>query len=263
MRFRLRFCVVVLATGLAVASPSSPPAHALTATPVPPCAAQPQQDFAPLGEPPLVGLWHADAFPRDWRPAACSRIERRDGSVLVAVAGRFESPLDGRQLLAKLGSVSEHTRITYWSATDGRWRPLLQAAYALNGPDADRARDDFALGELTSGKTLYLMYDDAERVGPVVNAVEIVAVDARGFTITSRNVTSARVMGLPIAAPGDISSHLSVEREAPGVYRYFALASTALSLPLLREASHIRRAVAVYHYIAGIEGDRRAPALAP
>ena len=262
MSFRLRVGAAVLMIGLAVAAPWGLPAGALAAAPVPPCAGEVPQDFAPLGAPPSVGLWKADALPAEWQPAACSRIERRDGAVLVAVAGRFASPLDGRQLLAKLGSVSDHTSITYWSATDGHWRPLLEAAYALTGPDRDLARGDFTLGELARGKTVYLVYDDAEPVGPVVNAVEIVAADASGFTVTSRNLTSARLMGLPIAAPGDIASHLSIEREAPGVYRYFALASTALSVPLLREASHIHRAVAVYHYIAGIEGDQRSRTVA-
>lgn len=261
MSFRLRVGANLLMIGLAVAAPWGLPAGARAAAPVPPCAGEVPQDFAPLGAPPSVGLWKADALPAEWQPAACSGIERRDGAVLVAVAGRFASPLDGRQLLAKLGSVSEHTAITYWSASDGHWRPLLEAAYALTGPDPDLTRGDFTLGELKSGKTLYLVYDDAEPVGPVVNAVEIVAVDEGGFTITSRNVTTARLMGLAIAAPGDIASHLSVEREAPGVYRYFALASSALSMPLLRDASHIQRAMAVFHYIAGTEGGKAAPAV--
>jgi len=261
MSCRLLFCAGLLAVGLTAASAPGGHARGLSAAPTPPCGGQSHQSFASLGEPPAVQVWEVDELPSDWRPAACSGIERRDGAVLVAVAGRFESPLDGRQLLAKLGTVSEHTTIDYWSVSDRRWRPLLEEAYALKGPDRQLARGDFTFAELESGKTLHLLYDDAEPVGPVVNSVEIVAVDDASFTITSRNLTTARLIGLPIAAPGDISSYLSVEHEGDDVYRYFALHSSALSMPLLRKSNQINRAVAVYHYIAGIDTDQR-PAVA-
>ncbi len=260
MRLRLHVRIGLLIAGLASAQAPSARAEGVQAAPVPPCAGPSHQAFASVGEPPLVSLWKADDLPAGWQPAACSGIERRDGAVYVAVAGRFESPLDGRHLLAKLGSVSQHTTITYWSASDGRWRPLLEAAHALEGPNAGRARADYTLAELKSGATLYLMYDDAEPVGPVVNAVEIERLDDAGFAITSHNVTAARLIGVPIADPGDIASHLWVERESDGVYRYFALASSALSMPLLRDESHVNRALAVYRYIAGIKGEGLARA---
>jgi hypothetical protein len=259
MNFRLQLSSALLVIGLMAAAAPSARAQGALAAPIPPCAGQLEQDFAPIGEAPSVRLWRMDSLAADWRPAACTGIERRDGAVLVAVAGRFESPLDGHHLLAKLGNVSQHTTINYWSAGDRQWQPLLEAAYALEDSTSERARADYTLDELKSGKTLYLMYDDAEAVGPVVSAVEIGSVDENGFSITTRNVTAARVIGLPIADPGDIASYLWVEREAGNVFRYFALASSALSMPLLRDESHISRAVAVYHYIAGIKGDEPAP----
>jgi hypothetical protein len=260
MRRRLGRCAGLLVVYLAATSWAGGHARSAAAAPVAPCGGDRlEQEFAPPGEPPSVRLWEEDTLPADWRPAPCSGIERRDGAVLVAVAGRFESPLDGRQLLARLGTVSEHTTINYWSPKKERWQPLLEDAYALTGPDAERARHDFTAAELESGEKLHLVYDDAEPVGPVVTLVEIVSVDAASFAVTSRNLTAARVIGLPIAGPGDISSYLSVEREAEDVYRYFALSSSALSMPLLSEATQINRAVAVYRYIAGIDGDQRPP----
>ena len=261
MGCRLQCCAGLLALCLTAASAPGGQAGARAAPPAPPCGGQAHPNDASLGEPPSVELWEVDALPAAWRPAACSGIERRDGAVLVAVAGRFESPLDGRQLLAKLGAVSEHTTIDYWSESERRWRPLLEDAYALTGPDPDLARDDFTFAELESGRTLHLLYDDAQPVGPVVNSVEIVAVDDTSFTIISRNLTTARLIGIPIAAPGDLTSYLSVEREGDDVYRYFALHSSALSVPLLRNSNRIHRAVAVYRYIAGIDVDQR-PAVA-
>jgi hypothetical protein len=54
-----------------------------------------------------------------------------------------------------------------------------------------------------------------------------------------------------------------MERESPGVWRYYSIVRTgknANSLTIGHEASSINRAVAFYRYLAGIATDKEPPA---
>lgn len=235
----------------------------MPASPRPPCAGTPQPAYPEPGEPPAVRLWHMDAMPPGWAPAACSGLERREGAVLVAVAGRFREPGGMEAILERLASISRHVEIVYWSVSNDAWKPLLEDAAALGEADPEARRGDFALDELRPGAVLHLLYDDSEPVGPIVNEVTVVRADPDGVTLLTRNVTPAKLMGFEVAGPGDIASMLTVEREAEDLFRYYALGSTALSGlagRLMPDASHVNRAVAVYRHVAGIPGDKEPPA---
>ena len=257
----LLLLLLLLAAGASPASAQTP----LPASPSPPCAGAALPAPAALDQPPTVRLWHMDAMPPGWRPAACSGLERRDGSVLVAVTGRFRDGRGLRDVLARLGAVSTQARIVYWSVRHGGWRPMLSDASALASADPDSRRGDFRAEELVQGAGFYSLYDDSEPVGPVVSLSVLRRADASGFVLVSRNITPAKVMGFVVAAPGDIQSMVAVERDGDGdgVFRYYALSSTALAplaASLVPDGSHINRAVAVYRFVAGIPGDTEPPA---
>jgi hypothetical protein len=231
--------------------------------PVPPCAGTPSPAWPAAGAAPTVRLWHDDELPRGWTPPACSGVERPAGAMLVAVAGSFRHEGDTASILARLAAVSTHTSILYWSVSKQAWRPVLDAASALSGPDPDARRDDFRPEELRSGARLHILYDDSEPIGPVVYATELREVGPDGFTMISRNAGPARLLGFTVAAPGHMSSMLTVERAAPGLFHYYTLTSVALApmaAATVPDASHINRAVATYRFVAGIPGDAEPPA---
>jgi hypothetical protein len=231
--------------------------------PVPPCAGAPSPAWPAAGAPPIVRLWHADELPPGWTPPACSGVERPAGAVLVTLAGSFRHEGDTRSILARLAAVSTHASILYWSVSRQEWRPMLEAASALSGPDPDARRDDFRPDELRPGERFHILHDDSEPMGPVVYAVELREVGPDGFTMVTRNAGPARLFGFTVAKPGQLSSMLTVERAAPGLFHYYTLTSVGLApmaAALVPDASHVNRAVATYRFVAGIPGDAEPPA---
>jgi hypothetical protein len=235
---------------------------AAAAPPVPPCAGAPVPAWPPAGAPPAVELWRSADLPEGWAPPACAGLAPPPGALYVALAGSFEHDGDANSLLARLGAVSTHTQMLYWDVGNGAWQPVLVDATALSGRNPKARRADFTPGELHAGARLDVLYDDANPLGPVVYESQIVAADADGFTLVSRNVTAMGLMGISVADPGDISSLLVVHRTAPGVFTQYALSAVklaAMAAALVPDSMHINRAVGSFRFFAGIPGDRDPP----
>ncbi len=231
--------------------------------PQPPCAGEPVPTWTTADGGPTVTVWHASSLPEHWEPAACSGLAPPADAVFVAVAGQFHHEGNALSILARLGAVSQQRDIHYWSISHVDWRRLLLDASALSGPDPELRRPDFAPGELRTGAKLFTLYDDDDRTGPVIFETEIREAGPDGFVTVARNVTDLRLMGMSVAAPGDLSSMTSVHQVGPDTFDYYSLNAIALvrlAAAMMSDASHINRAVATYRYLADIPSDRDPPA---
>jgi hypothetical protein len=241
----------------------APALFAAEPLPVPPCAGTPVPAVPSPDGPPKVTLWHPADRPADWVPPTCSGLGAPGDGVVVALSGSFRHDGEMSDLLAKLGAISTHTGIVYWSTQDAAWRPMLLEAAALTGADPESRRDDFKVEEMRSGALLHLLYDDDGAPGPVVFETEVRAADADELLLVSRNVTAMTLMGMTIAEPGELSSMLSVRRVEPGLFDYYALSSitvASLAAAMIPDAAHINRAVGSFRFLAGIPGDLEPPA---
>jgi hypothetical protein len=254
--------VVAVAACACLTAPGPSPAAEFA--PSPPCAGQPVAAQTAAGSQPSVKVWHAPASSEGWQLAGCSGLVPPGHAVLVETSGRFWHEGDALSVLARIGTVSEHAGIRYWSVRAADWRSLLVDASALSGPDPKLRRPDFGLDEMRPGAVLHMLYDDDEEPGPVVFATVVREAGPDGFVTVTRNVTAMRLMGLSIADPGDLSSMLSVQRVGPDEFAYYALAAVALApmaAAMVSDAVHTNRAVASFRYVAGIPGDRDPPAM--
>jgi hypothetical protein len=232
-----------------------------TFAPVPPCAGDAIPAITRLGEQPAILLRHAGDLPEGWAPAACSELPAPPGATFVAVAGSFRHRGDALALLGRLGAVSAQTAMRYWSAGDGAWRDLLADASALSGPDPRKRRPDFKVEEMRAGDRLYLLYDDTAKPGPVVFATEVRESGPDGFLVLSRNASPVRLLGMSIAAPGDVSSMLSVQRVGGDEFAYYALYTIALAplaAAMIPDDDHTNRAVAAFRFLAAVPSDSGA-----
>ena len=241
----------------------APALFAAEPLPVPPCAGDAIPAAPDPDSPPVVTLWHPDDRPAGWVPPTCSGLGAPGDGVVVALSGSFRYDGGMSDLLAKLGAISTHTAIVYWSVADAAWQPMLVDATALASADPESRRDDFKLDEMHTGAVLHLLYDDDGAPGPVVFETEVRAADADELLLESHSVTAMKLMGMTIAEPGELSSMLSVRRTAPGLFHYYALSSitlASLAASIVPDAAHINRAVGSYRFLAGIPGDLEPPA---
>ena len=219
----------------------APALFAAEPLPVPPCAGTPVPAVPSPDGPPTVTLWHPADRPADWVPATCSGLGAPGDGVVVALSGSFRHDGDMSDLLAKLGAISTHTGIVYWSTQDAAWRPMLLEAAALTSADPESRREDFKAEEMRSGALLRLLYDDDGAPGPVVFETEVRTADADELLLVSRNVTAMTLMGMTIAEPGELSSMLSVRRVEPGLFDYYALSSITVAPLAARDPPGCRR----------------------
>jgi hypothetical protein len=83
--------------------------------------------------------------------------------------------------------------------------------------------------------------------------------------VTTENVSPVRKFMLTLVDPGGIQSIHFLERDVPGIWRYYVPARTSddlMSLLDVSERSYVNRAVALYRHFIGIPTDRDPP-LAP
>ena len=113
---------------------------------------------------------------------------------------------------------------------------------------------DFTLAEMKSGKDLYCAQQDNRTSEEVVYRMQVRDLSANGFVVAVENTTPVRSYMLTLFNPDDLLSLHFVERESPGVYRYYGLAFAGESLAqsiALRQASYVNRALALYGQLTG------------
>jgi hypothetical protein len=175
--------------------------------------------------------------------------------VLVALAARFSYGGGSDALLARFGAISSLKGLRYWSVTEGGWRTLITDASALDGPDPEHKRPNFALSEMRGGKDLYFTQQDNRAAGDVIYRMQVKEMSATRLVVAIENASAVRRFMLTLFNPGDLQSLHFLERQAPNVWRYYGLAwagETTASLLAVPKASYVNRAKALYGHFAGL-----------
>ena len=230
--------------------------------PQPPCGSETFPPYPGLEESPAVRVWDRAELGQNWTPPACTGWTDPGFTTLVATMARFRYPNGVEGLLGRVGAISAHAGIRYWSTTRKRWQTLITDAHALTEAAEDRIREDFSPGEMTEGKSLYFLQED-NLSGRAVYRMRIRTVSSDRLVFDTENIGTVRYLLIPIFRPGGLQSITFLDRESQDVWRYYSLMRTGKNSNLLAagyESSSVNRAVAFYRYLAGIPTDREPPA---
>ena len=230
--------------------------------PLPPCGSDPFPPYPDLDSAPTVKVWDRAELGRDWIPPACTGWSEPGFSTLVATVARFRYSSGAEGLLRHIGAISGLSGMRYWSTTRKSWHTLILDAYALSAATGDHRRQDFSLDEMVEGRTLYFHQED-NTSGKAVYQLRILKSSPDSLVFNTENITTMRLLLIPLFQPGEIQSIYFLDRESPDAWRYYCLARTgkkANSLTAGHQASSINRAVAFYRYLVGIPLDKEPPA---
>lgn len=198
-----------------------------------------------------------------WQAAPCLAWTMKPATVLVAIAGRFEQSGTTRELLARLGAVSTHTSLRYWSVSRRKWRPLLERSFALSAPDPSARRQDFALDELKTGDQVLVLEDENGFAGELIQQFSIIRRDAEKLNVSATNLTPSTMLLATLFEAGGSDMQLWVEHEAGEVWTYYSLTrlsgSSLLANPAL-ERSYMNRAAAFFHFLTATPEELQSPA---
>jgi hypothetical protein len=250
-----------LGPAMAVLATMAAMTPALAGGPVPPCGTAASPAPAAAGPVPELRLWAPDEVAA-WRPPACTGWQQRAGARVVATSGMVRGSAEA--ILVRLGAASRQIEMRYWSAGRGAWRPLLEDAAALAGPDPASRRADFRAEELGAGAVAHLYLDDAEPIAGVVHELVVRERTADRVVVATRNVTAARAWRVLVAGEGDLEVVIFLDRVGPDTWHYYALSRFALRLPAISQPADIdflNRATAMFRWVAGIATDVEPPAL--
>ena len=233
------------------------------AGPQPPCGSATFPPYPDLEESPTVRVWDRAESGRDWIPPTCTGWTDSGFTTLVVTVARFRHASGVEGLLRRIGAISEHAGIRYWSTTHKRWQTLILNAHALADAAGDRRREDFSPGEMTEGKSLYYQQED-NLSGKAIYRMRIRSAPPDRLVFDTENISAVRYLRMPIFRPGGMQSITFLDRESQDVWRYYSIMRTGKNASLLTaagyEASSINRAVAFYRYLAGIPTDKEPPA---
>ena len=151
----------------------------------------------------------------------------------MALAGKFRFEGSADDLLTRMGAVSALRGIRYWSVSDNGWRTLIEHASALEGPDLSRRRPDFVAAELKKGRIVYFAHDDNRTAGEIIYRLEIRELASDRLVVATENVSPVRQFMLTLVDSGGLQTLHFLNRDSPGVWRYYVLARTSEDLSSL------------------------------
>jgi hypothetical protein len=230
--------------------------------PQPPCGGATFPPYPDLENSPAVRSWDRAESGRDWTPPPCTGWTESGFTTLVVAVGRFHHASGVEGLLRRIGAISEHIGMRYWSTTHHRWQTLIISAHALSDATGDQRREDFSPGEMAGGKSLYFQQED-NLVGKAIYRMRIRSASPDRLVFDTENTGIMRYLLLPMFRPGGMQSITFLDRESQDIWRYYSITRTSRNASLLTagyEASSINRAVAFYRYLAGIPTDKEPPA---
>lgn len=230
--------------------------------PQPPCGSATFPPYPDLENSPAVRAWDRAESGRDWTPPPCTGWTDPGFTTLVVVVGRFRHASGVEGLLRRIGAISGHTGIRYWSTTHKRWQTLIINSHALSDATGERRREDFSPGEMEEGKRLYFEQED-NLVGKAIYRMRVRSASPDRLVYDTENTGTIRYLLLPMFRPGGMQTITFLDREPKDVWRYYSITRTGRNAnPLIagNEASSVNRAVAFYRYLAGIPTDKEPPA---
>lgn len=232
------------------------------ARPQPPCGAETVPPYPTLDNSPVVKSWSESTLGRDWKPPLCTGWAVPGFSTLITIAARFRYAAGAEGLLRRAGAISALGGMRYWSITHQQWQTLIVSANALTGPQPSHRRQDFAPGEMTQGKVLYLEQTD-NLSGASTYRMRILESSADRLVFEVENPAIVRYLFVTLFDPGEMQWIYFLDRESDGVWRYYSMVRTGRNASRLatgHESSAINRAVAFYRTMAGIPTDQEPPA---
>jgi hypothetical protein len=230
--------------------------------PQPPCGSATFPPYPGLEVPPAVKAWDRAESGIDWTPPACTGWTDPGFTTLVVVAARFRHATGTEGLLRRIGAISGHKGIRYWSTTHKRWQTLIINSHALSDAAGDRGREDFSPVEMAEGKSLYFQQED-NLTGKAVYRMRIRSASPDRLVFDTENTGTVRYLRLPMFRPGGLQTITFLDRESQGVWRYYSITRTGRKASLVTAGygtSSINRAVAFYRHLAGIPTDKEPPA---
>lgn len=263
---RLRHALAALLFALALPGPHVLARDGASPAPQPPCNAdETRPAFAETGPFPSIEVWFKGDLPDDWVPPACVGWQSQPMDVLIATAGRFEEPGGVDAVVARMAKISGLPAMQYWSATRQIWRPLVNEAFALSGPNDTQRRADFSSEEFQPGRTLYFWQDENTPAGSLVYRLQVRERGPDRLVLALENTEAVSFMLLPLFEPGEYQSLVHVRREQGSLWRYYSLQRGANRVSLStrdHRSSYINRAAALFRFLAGLPTDTDPP-LAP
>lgn len=232
------------------------------APPQPPCAAgaEPWPAYAPPDAPPAVMTWTDIRLAG--KPDCLGAVAGRT-NVVAVLAGSFRHPAgaDGTldALAARFGAVSETAGELYWSTTDGRWRRLIDEAFALERPDTDARRGDFTAAELRRGEPLYFAQDDTRSTGTNLYRMTALHSGPDRLVVEIVNESTISFLLVPLFDSGGLVTLHVVEDLGGGLWGYYGLTAVREGSVEDHEKSLINRAAAFYRFLRGLPGDAAPP----
>ena len=215
--------------------------------------------YGAIDGPPRVAWWRDVVVPEG---TGCLGEIHGRLELVVALAGRFHDPRSLEDMAQRMGAISQTTGLRYWSVTDGAWRTLLSAAFALAGPDAEQRRADFSIAELLGGRTLFTAQGDTRSTGLNVYQLRAKRVGPGRLVMESSNLTPIRFLVFELYEPGALHVVHFLDRLGPGLWGYYAVSAVRGGLLESDPRSMINRSAAYYRFLRGVPADRDPP-LAP
>jgi hypothetical protein len=230
--------------------------------PLPPCEGTPFPAYSQPGAEPAALIWSAAA---QWTPPPCTGWRKEASEIGIALAGSFRFKGTTDDLLARFGAVSTLSGVRYWSVSDASWRTLIERAAALARPDDALTRADFAVAEMRSGNLLYFSQRDNRTSQDVQYRMRVKTLSPDRLSVEIENASAVRLYVLPLYRPGALQSWFFIDRLAPDLWGFYALArsvDTPRLMPGDARRSSANRALAFYRHFIGEQTDRDPP-LAP
>jgi hypothetical protein len=234
------------------AAPADERAHAA-------CEGTPGLAPAEPGTAPRVAVWSDNA---NWRPPSCTGWSAAGFRLLLAVTASFRSDENVDGLLTRFGAVSSLAGVRFWSDSDRAWKPLVEAAAALDAAGA--VRPDFSAAEIRDGRPFSFLQSGG-RAGDVVNRVRVVEARPDRLVVVSENATPIKLSLIQLFGPGDLQTLYVIERRSPGLWSYYSLTRVGRGASFLvgsHADSFVNRAVALYRHFAGLPPERSPPSQA-
>jgi len=181
--------------------------------PQPPCGSATFPPYPDLENSPVVRSWDRAESGRDWTPPACTGWTDPGFTTLVVAVGRFHHASGVEGLLRRIGAISEHTGMRYWSASHKRWQTLIISAHALSDATDDRRREDFSPGEMAEGKSLYFQQEN-NLSGKAIVRMRIRSASPDRLVFDTENTGTMRYLLLTMFRPGGMQSITFLDRES-------------------------------------------------
>ena len=254
--------ILALASIVSVFAWGFAPVHA-SGGPEAPCDGESYPVFPEVDARPEVRVWFDGDIEGGWTPAACTGWDKRDFTVLVALAGRFHDDSGIEGFLGRVAAISSLRSMKYWSATRQRWRELVPDSFALDGPDKALRRPDFSVEELVSGKALYYWQRERSPANNVLYRIRLRETGPERIIVDMENALPVKRFLVTLFEPGQHQLIHFLEDYGDGDWNYYSLMRSRAEISALvrgHDASFINRAVAIYRYLAGIPTDQEPPA---